>query len=274
MFNLTTRKNDEGRYEVMLPWKDGHPPLPTNFSLAKRRMEQTAKKLKDCGKYEAYDLVFHEWLEEKIIEIVEDDEKMSGKHYLPHRPVFKEGSATTKIRPVFDASAKERGCPSLNDCLEKGPNLLELIPNLLIKFRKEKIGVTSDIRKAFLQVSVNEEERDFLRFVWKNADGIERICRHRRVVFGVNASPFLLGATIQFHLKKCLQQCEQKDYPYSESTITKLEQGFYVDNCVTSVSDENSLNMFIAEATSLMAEAGFELRCSLTFMVKTKQYHC
>ncbi|GFS51374.1 DUF1758 domain-containing protein [Trichonephila clavipes] len=67
---------------------------------------------------------------EDIIEKVESHQEIDEEHYLPHRPVFKENS-TTKVRPVFDGSAKEKNSPSINDCLEKGPNLIELIPSLI-----------------------------------------------------------------------------------------------------------------------------------------------
>src|SRR5438132_3738692 len=57
--------------------------------------------------------------------------EMSNRgYYLRHRPVIKEESRRTKVRPVFDASAHRKHEPSLNDCLEKGPNLLELIPDI------------------------------------------------------------------------------------------------------------------------------------------------
>lgn len=79
--------------------------------------------------------------------------------------MIKLSSATIKIRPVFDAGAKQRWSPSLNQCLEKGPNLIEEIPDILIKFRQNRIGVISDIRKAFLQVSVHSADKDFLRFL-------------------------------------------------------------------------------------------------------------
>lgn len=69
-----------------------------------------------------------------------------------------------------------------------------------MKFRKEKIGVISDIR--FLQICLNQKDRDYLRFLWVTADGDEIIFRHRRVVFGVNCSPFLLSATIIHHLTR------------------------------------------------------------------------
>ncbi|XP_055926927.1 uncharacterized protein LOC129958458 [Argiope bruennichi] len=115
------------------------------------RLHKVVKRLKTEGLFEAYGAVFKEWLEEDIIEEVTKDEVNLPAHYLPHLPVLKENS-TTKIRPVFDVSARQKGVPCLNDCLETGVNLIELIPNILYRFRLEKIGVIADIRKAFLQV--------------------------------------------------------------------------------------------------------------------------
>jgi hypothetical protein len=91
----------------------------------------------------------------------------------------------------------------LNDCLADGPNLLELIHKDLLKLQEKRIRFISDIRKAFLQVSVNEQDRDCVRFVWwlKDDEGKIGVFRYRRVVFGVNCSPFLLEAVINRNLK-------------------------------------------------------------------------
>jgi hypothetical protein len=80
-------------------------------------------------------------------------------------------SGTTRVRPVFDASARGRGQPSLNQCLEKGVNLIGIIPALLLLFRLHRIGIIADIMKAFLQNSLCEGDRDFLRFLWVNKEG-------------------------------------------------------------------------------------------------------
>ena len=77
--------------------------------------------------------VFQKWKNENIIEEVKTSSENEG-HYLPHRAVIKE-SRSTPVRPVFDASAKEKGSPSLNCCLERGANLIELIPSILLRFR-------------------------------------------------------------------------------------------------------------------------------------------
>ncbi|XP_035207459.1 uncharacterized protein LOC118182246 [Stegodyphus dumicola] len=105
--------------------------------------------------------------------------------------VVKENSSTS-IRPVFNASSHSPGYPSLNDCLSTGPNLIEIIPSILNRFRKYYVGVTSDKEKAFLQISIRENDRDFLRFMWFSRDNQEQVelYRHRRVVFGITCSPF------------------------------------------------------------------------------------
>ncbi|GFU52122.1 uncharacterized protein TNCV_4958541 [Trichonephila clavipes] len=95
--------------------------------------------IEKVGKLSDYEEVFNEWENEDIIEKVESHQEIDEEHYLPHRPVFKENS-TTKVRPVFDGSAKEKNSPSINDCLEKGPNLIELIPSLINRFRFGKFG--------------------------------------------------------------------------------------------------------------------------------------
>ncbi|XP_050306312.1 uncharacterized protein LOC126743324 [Anthonomus grandis grandis] len=259
LFLETVRINDEGRYEVRLPWVDGHPPLPSNYCLAQKRLKSNITKLRRDGLFQQCDQVFKEWEAEKIIERINPEVHVNKGHYLPHRVVIKDSSMTTKLRPVFDASAHEKNKPSLNNCLEKGLNLVELIPSLLLRFREYKLGVIADIRKAFLQISVHENDRDFLRFLWEDDQHNEVVFRFRRVVFGVNSSPFLLGVTLEYHLEQFLRKGDRSS-SYSRDTIERLRHSFYVDNCVTSVPDGDTLAIFIRESVAIMAEGQFELR--------------
>ncbi|XP_035225177.1 uncharacterized protein LOC118197744 [Stegodyphus dumicola] len=175
------------------------------WDVAVKRLASTVKRLKAEKLYDAYGEVFSEWEQEGIIEEVPKSEIDVTCHYLPHRHVVKENS-TTRIRPVFDASAKQKGSPSLNDCLEKGQNLIELIPSILHRFRMNRIGVSADIRKAFLQISLNPKDKDYLRFLWYRTDGKLKYYRHCRVVFGVTSSPFLLVSVIHHLLESTLKQ--------------------------------------------------------------------
>ena len=86
-------------------------------------------------------------------------------YYLPHRPVIGNDRETSKIRIVFDVSAKFKNEKSLNNVLVPQPCLLLLLFNILFRFRTGKIRLTADIKQAFLQIEVTPEHRDFLRFM-------------------------------------------------------------------------------------------------------------
>ncbi|UYV63235.1 hypothetical protein LAZ67_2003507, partial [Cordylochernes scorpioides] len=158
-FAHTTTRDIEGRYEVALPCVQDKERIPSNKDLAENQLSSVRRKLEEVGDMNEYGQIFEEWMNQGIIEYSRED-KLDGVHNLPHRPVFKRNSQTSKIRPVFNASARKRGKLSLKDCLDKGPNLIEIIPRLLNKFRKYEVGVSSDMEKAFLQIDIKEEDRD------------------------------------------------------------------------------------------------------------------
>ena len=100
-----------GRYEVSLPWRDCHDPLPTNYDLS-RTVSEILKE---------YDSIIRAQLGQGIVEEVKEDATALGAvHYLPHHAVVRQDKDTTKVRVVYDASAKSGG-PSLNDCLHVRP---------------------------------------------------------------------------------------------------------------------------------------------------------
>ena len=137
---------------------------------------------------------------------------------------FFEDKNTSKIRTVFDASARNEG-PSLNDCLYKGPQLTPLIFDILHRFRTYPVALTSDIEKAFLQISIEPMERNYLRFLWYDDVFSDfpklKWLRFARVIFGVTSSPFLLNGTIRKHIG---------NYKYDQAFSEKIENSFYVDD--------------------------------------------
>ncbi|XP_054723453.1 uncharacterized protein LOC129233452 [Uloborus diversus] len=258
-FQETIRKTGN-RYEVVLPWLAGHPHLYDGNDQAEARLRTFTKRLLKDNYYELYDGVLQQWKNDNIIEEVTEAEMSSSKacHYLPHHPVVKSSSATTKVRPVFDASCKRPGYASLNDCLSTGPSLLSEIPRLISKFRCGAIGVIADIKQAFLQLSLASKDRDYLRFLWwEDKEHTKmKFYRHCRVVFGVSSSPFLLNATIKFHLES-----QEFQSIVLQNTINRMKEGFYVDNLVTSVNTSEELEQLKSQAIEVMQKGSFELRC-------------
>ena len=88
-------------------------------------------------------------------------------NYIPHHCVYSK-SKPDKIRVVFDAGAKCNNT-SLNEHLLKGPDLLNKLVSILMRFRLGEFAVVGDIEQMFHQVKVRETDRDTLRFVWRES---------------------------------------------------------------------------------------------------------
>ena len=164
---------------------------------------------------------------------------------------------TTKVRVVYDASSKEcKSGTSLNDCLHVGPSLNPLLYRILIRFRKNSIALVGDIEKAFLNVEVDEADRDCLRFLWVKdieSDKCETVVyRFCRVVFVLNASPFLLNATLRHRVSKYLET--------DPEFVKEVLESFYVDDLVSGESTVDKAFQLYDKTMSRMAQGGFKLR--------------
>lgn len=78
---------------------------------------------------------------------------------------------------------------------------------------------------------------NFLRVLWVDSQDREKVFQHKRMVFSTSSSPFLFGATIEFHLMIVLEKYINVTEVYTMGIILQLLSSFYVDNCVTSVSN-------------------------------------
>ena len=161
--------------------------------------------------------IFKDYLDNGIIEKV--DTPVDNKelvHYLPHHPVVRKDKETAKVRVVFYHSSKMKTQLSLNDVLHSGPCLLPFLQEILLRFRIGKIGLVADIKQAFLQISINKEHRDLVRFLWYENIYKESpelvILQFCRFVFGLTCSPFLLNGTISAHLEQFNGYVNLKDF--------------------------------------------------------------
>ena len=246
------------RYQVKLPFKDNHPMLSDNYTNASRRLTTVIKKLKTQPEIlEQYHQVIKEQLESGVAEEVRQDQVLEpgNVHYLPHRGVVRLDRDTTKVRVVYDASSKVFG-PSLNDCLHVGPSLNPLLLDILLRFRVHEVAVTADIEKAFLNIEIDPGHRDFLRFLWVddvNKESPEiKLLRFTRVVFGVNASPFILNATIRHHVNTYMLN--------DDAFALELLKSLYVDDFVSGAKDVNNALSLSKEMKLCLKSGGFNMR--------------
>ncbi|XP_023312572.1 uncharacterized protein LOC111692709 [Anoplophora glabripennis] len=230
--NITFKNS---RYTVNLPWIEKVRKLDSNYIGALNRVKSLTKKLIRNETLLEYDRVIGEYLKNDCSELALLLTKESEAYYMPHRHVYRDDKETIRIRCVYDASAHMPGFPSLNNLLCTGENLIPLLLTILINFRIGKIGLTADIEKAFLQIELNESERNYHRFLWydkpvTDSSKLPNLTEYRmkRVTFGVTCSPFLLAATLRKHLTTQPVEFQQV------SDI--LLKSFYVDDLVVQLT--------------------------------------
>ena len=257
------------RYQVKLPWKEAHEPLPSNYNVSVKRLKGQLTKLRQQPDIlQEYDHIIKEQLQSGIIEPVVELERSEKIHYLPHHAVVRKEAKTTKVRVVYDASCKEsKNSLSLNDCLHVGPPLTPLLFDILLRFREKRVALTADIEKAFLNVEIAKDDRDTLRFLWVNdvtSSTLKPVAfRFCRVVFGVNCSPFLLNATLRYHFDKYAES--------DEKLIRKLKNSFYVDDLVAGgQTDETTIELY-QKSKNLLSDGGFKLRKWLSNSPKVRE---
>ena len=250
-FKESVTKQEDGRYEVSIPWIPGAELSGTNEQASRRRQEVTSKKLmRDEKLKEDYEKIIKDQLDNGVVDRA--PEVPTGKHvnYMPHKPVVREMATTTKVRMVFDASSKpDPLSSSINNCMFTGPSLQPLLWNILIRARLAPNLLLGDLEKAFLQIAIKEEDRDAFRFLF-NINGKEEHLRFTRLPFGVEASPFLLGATLGYHY-------DQQPAEF-EGTVTALKENTYVDN-IMETGEEEDLLKFKRESTIILNEAKFPI---------------
>ena len=152
-----------------------------------------------------------------------------------------------KIRVVFDSSAKSQGV-SLNDMLLTGPDLMNSLLGILLRFRQETVAVAADVEQMFHNFKVKEDHRNFLRFFWyKDNDPESELIEYRMTVhvFGNTPSP----AIATYGLHRSIEQAPAEVRNF-------VENNFYVDDGLVSLPDENSARNLIEKTKSALYKGG------------------
>ena len=134
--------------------------------------------------------------------------------------------------------------------------MLQKIFDVLVRCRSYAYAVTSDIQSAFLNIRVNENDRDYLRFLWiddiHRADPLIIMKRFTSVLFGLGPSPFLLGATVSTHMEKYLDEYR--------TLVKKFLRDLYMDDSVSGAQTKKNAIEWYKVCGRLMKEGGFILR--------------
>ena len=243
-------------YQVAVPWKGGSPPtLPNNYRMALNRLQSTENKLRKLPHIaEAYSKVITSYAQQGYIrEVLPGEPLPATTWYLPHFPVIRLDRETTKTRVVFDAAAKFGGT-ALNDMIYQGPKLQQELFNVLLRFRRNPIALVCDISEMYLRIQIAPADRPYHRFLWRDLDTDRPPTEYEfsRVVFGINASPFMAQFVTQEHARQ-----NATVYPLAAETVL---ESTYMDDSMDSVIDESTACELYRQLSELWKKAGMDAR--------------
>ncbi|UYV78853.1 hypothetical protein LAZ67_17000006, partial [Cordylochernes scorpioides] len=214
-------------------------------------MEQILKQQPQV--YQTYKDFMQEYLYLGHMNEVKENGNDHKAFYLPHHPIIKEKSSTTKLRVVFNDSSKTTTGYSSTDVLHTGPKLRRDIFPLLLRFRSHPIAISADITKMYRQILVHPEDTPYQRIIWRDESGQGlKEYELKPLTYGTSCAPFLA-----IRVLKQLAHDEQIRFPTAEAI---LKSDFYVDDLLTGCETVENGRKLIRELDQLLQAGGFKLR--------------
>ena len=250
ILDQSIRVAEDGHWKMKLPVREEINELPNNKEQAAKRLEQVKRMAKrDPETWEFYRETMSK-LKVNHLERVVDEDREGPIWYIP---TFCTKQA--KPRLVQDAKAKYKGY-CLNDCLLPGPNTMKSLTDILMRFRQGQFAFSCDIKEQFLQIRVDEKDRDLLRVLWFEDDDPDNNIveyRFKDLPFGLVSSPLMAG-------KALLETAKENAAKVDVRTILVLLNNFYVDDGLDSEDTEEDAIKVAVELVKLLDIRGFNLR--------------
>ncbi|XP_053686410.1 uncharacterized protein LOC128735951 [Sabethes cyaneus] len=256
LYATTTTRDSSGRYVVSLPLtRDPLVTLGNSRTIAERCLLNLERRFKrDPTTKEAYCRFVEEYKRlNHMVKLVDPVDETQPHCYLPHHPVFKESSITTKIRVVYNASCKTSSGFSVNDLQLVGLVVQEDLLSIHIRFRIHQIAFVADVEKMYRQILLNPSCRRYQLILWRpNPDQPIATYELQTVTYGFASAPFLATRTLQQ-----IALDAAVTYP---AAAAAAQRDFYVDDFLSGADTAESAIRIRREMSAMLSAAGFPLR--------------
>ncbi|XP_032690541.1 uncharacterized protein LOC116853521, partial [Odontomachus brunneus] len=255
-FLETHSRTATGRYVVRLPFRAG-PPIAigdSRFRAEKqlntlvRRLHQQPDKFRE---YRAFLKEYESLGHSRVVSRASNT--LAPCVFLPHHPVFRETSTTSRLRVVFNASSVTSNGSCLNDHLLSGPKLQADLPSVILRWRQFKFVYTADIAKMYRQILVDPRDLNYQRILWRDSldDAVEEY-QLLTVTYGTACAPFLA--------LRVLRQLARDDGSRFPVAAAVLLNHIYVDDVLFGHENARELRDARDQLINLLRLGGFELR--------------
>ena len=120
-----------------------------------------------------------------------------------------------------------------------GPKLQQDLFNVLVRFRRNPVGIACDIKEMYFQIEIEEKDRSHFRRLWRDLDPSREpdVFEFSRAVFGKNSAPMESQFVAQENARR-----NQDRYPLPAETVLKST---YMDDSIDSVeNDEEGVELY------------------------------
>ncbi|XP_039299277.1 uncharacterized protein LOC120355056 isoform X4 [Nilaparvata lugens] len=248
------QRGQDGRFSVALPKKDNFDLLGQSRHQALVRFHSLEKRLATNAELRSQYVAFMDEYESLgHMSPVPDSQPYEKCFHIPHHPVFKPDSTTTKLRVVFDASAKSNTGISLNEALHVGHTVQPELFDIVLRFRTHRVAFIADITKMYRQILVHPEDRNLQRIFWRSNvnDPIQEYVLNT-VSYGTSPAAFLATRTLN-HLADI--DCEP-----NSPVANAIKNDFYVDDFISGCSTVEQAIDLLRQIRDTLSNGGFELR--------------
>jgi len=249
--------HEEGQWTATYPWIRDPKELPDNYTSALSMMKSLERRLtKHTEHSQVYQDQIQDMIDRGVAEKLDQDELSTYTgpvYYLSHHEVLKPDSESTPCRIVFNSSSKFKG-HVLNEYWAKGPDLMNNLLGVLVRFRENCVAVAGDIRKMYHSVAISELDQHTHRFVCRNMDSYRRadIYKIKCVSFGDKPA----GSIAALALRKTAEMGEE-EFPTAAETI---KNNAYVDDILGSVPSEEEADKITDEIDDILSKGGFQVK--------------
>lgn len=255
-FVRTHSRSPEGRYSVRLPVVSPLPDLSATRGTAARALKQMESRFsRDQSLRSMYCDFMGQYAELNHMTAVAPAPTSGPRPscYLSHHGVMREASTTTKLRVVFNGSSKVPSGETFNLHLMTGPNLLPALSDILLRWRRHRFVLATDMEKMYRQIEVHPEDRDLQRILWRDHDKEEvREYQLNTVTYGLACAPFLAIRTL-----RQLADDAGKEWPLGAAA---LRQDTYMDDVLTGSSSILKAMAVQRQLIQICKAGGFPLR--------------
>ncbi|XP_055907518.1 uncharacterized protein LOC129942546 [Eupeodes corollae] len=254
-FKKNTVLNSEGKFVVKLPFKeDPTTGLGDSLQAARKRFLSLENKLsKDEELKTSYINFMEEYKALGHMTPINKDNIPQRHYVIPHHCVMKPESSSTKLRVVFDASAKTTSGHALNDILMVGPTVQPDLFSIVLKFRMHRYVFTADITKMYRQVLMHEDDRAFQLIFWRSrADEPLQLYKLNTVNYGTASASYL--AT------RCLVKLAEDNQDSFFRASQAVKNNVYVDDCLAGSETIDDAHNLLNEIICLLKAGHFELK--------------